>query len=179
VGERNDGRQSIETNGATITMPSDREIVITRVFEAPRKVVFDAWTRPEHVTHWWDPSRKPLAVCEIDLRPNGAFRFVNSGPDGMAHPFVGTYRDIDPPRRLVFTTRVAPSGAESVGTLVFTEHQGRTTLSLTIACQSKADCDALLQMRVDVGTMQTLEALEEYLATPMGSTSGDAGEKPR
>jgi uncharacterized protein YndB with AHSA1/START domain len=177
VGARNDVRKSIATNRTTITMPSDREIVITRVFEASRKVVFDAWTKPEHVTHWWDPNRRPLAVCEIDLRPGGAFRFVSSGLDGVTHPFIGTYRDIEPPGRLVFTTRVAPSGAESVGTLVFTEHQGRTTLTLTITCQSEADRDVLLQMRVDVGTTQTLHNLAQYLAAGISSTSGDGRQE--
>jgi uncharacterized protein YndB with AHSA1/START domain len=148
---------------ASVTLPSDREIVIMRDFDAPRTVVFDAWTKAEHVAHWWDPSRVPLAVCEIDLRPNGAFRFVNQGPAGPKHPFTGTYREIAAPDRLVFTTRISPSGAESVGTLVFTEHEGRTTLTMTIACQSMADRDALLTMRIDVGTTQTLDNLDEYL----------------
>jgi uncharacterized protein YndB with AHSA1/START domain len=147
---------------ARVTTPSDREIVITRAFDAPRTVVFDAWTTAEHVAQWWDPSRAPLAVCEIDLRPNGAFRFVHQGPDGLTHPFTGVYREIVAPARLVFTTR-SPSGAESVGTLVFTEHEGRTTLTMTIACQSMADRDALLRMRVDVGTARTLDNLDEYL----------------
>ena len=152
-----------ESHRATVTTPSNREIVITRAFNAPRRVVFDAWTKPEHVAQWWDPSRAPLAVCEIDLRPNGAFRFVHQGPAGSAHPFTGTYRDIAVPERLVFTTRNASSGAESVGTLVFSEHDGVTTLTMTIACQSQADRDALLKMGVDVGTTRTLDNLEEYL----------------
>jgi hypothetical protein len=63
---------------AKVTTLSDREIVITRVFDAPRSIVFEAWTKAEHVVHWWDPSGAPLSVCEIDLRPNGAFRFVNA-----------------------------------------------------------------------------------------------------
>ena len=160
-----DATSAVDVSGrATIARPSDREIVITRAFAAPRRVVFDAWTKPEHVAQWWDPSRTPLAVCEIDLRPNGGFRFVRQGPSGSAHPFTGVYREIAPPQRLVFTTK-APSGAESIGTLVFTEHDGVTSLRMTIACQSKADRDALLEMRVDVGTMRTLDNLEKYLAT--------------
>jgi uncharacterized protein YndB with AHSA1/START domain len=150
------------TRGATVTTPSEREIVITRIFNAPRTVVFEAWTKTEHVAQWWDPNRIPLAVCEIDLRPNGTFRFVNQGPDGVTHPFTGTYREIAAPARLVFTTR-SPSGAESVGTLVFNEHDGQTTLTMTIACASRADRDALLEMRVDVGTTRTLDNLDEYL----------------
>jgi uncharacterized protein YndB with AHSA1/START domain len=165
VGRPNDGSRLAmdELNRATVATPSDREVVITRVFDAPRRVVFDAWTKPEHVAQWWDPSRARLAVCEIDLRPNGAFRFIHQGPAGPGHPFTGMYREIAAPERLVFTTRNASSGAESVGTLLFTEHDGVTTLTMTIACQSKADRDALLKMRVDVGTARTLDNLEEYL----------------
>jgi uncharacterized protein YndB with AHSA1/START domain len=148
---------------ARVTTPSDLEIVITRAFDAPRTVVFDAWTKAEHVAQWWDPSGRPLAVCEIDLRPSGTFRFVHQGPDGLRHPFTGIYREIAPPERLVFTTR-SPSGAESVGMLVFSEHARRTTVTMTIACRSKADRDALLKMRVDVGTSRTLDNLDEYLS---------------
>ena len=70
--------------GATITLPSDREIRLVRLFNAPRHLVFEAWTKPEHVKHWWDPCGRPLAICEIDLRPRGTFRFVNSTPEGPA-----------------------------------------------------------------------------------------------
>jgi uncharacterized protein YndB with AHSA1/START domain len=151
------------TRTATVALPSDHEIVIIRDFDAPRAAVFDAWTKPEHVRQWWDPSRVPLAVCEIDLRPAGAFRFVHQGPAGPAQAFAGTYREISAPSRLVFATR-SPSGAESVGTLVFDEHRGTTTLTLTITCASRADRDELLKMRVDVGTTHTLNNLDAYLA---------------
>jgi uncharacterized protein YndB with AHSA1/START domain len=147
---------------ASISTPSDREIVITRSFDAPRRVVFDAWTKPEHVAAWWDPTGARLATCEIDLRPNGAFRFVHAGGRAEAAAFTGVYREIDPPRRLVFTTP-SPSGAESVGTLMFDEHHGITTLAMTITCASAADRDALLKMRVDVGTARTLDNLDAYL----------------
>jgi uncharacterized protein YndB with AHSA1/START domain len=147
-----------------VTTPSDREIVIARPFNAPRTTVFNAWTKAEHIAQWWDPSGVPLAVCEVDLRPDGAFRFVHQGPDGPKHPFTGVYREIAAPARLVFTTP-SPSGAESVGTLVFTERQGRTTLTMTIECRSMADRDALLKMRIDVGTARTLDNLDEYLGT--------------
>jgi uncharacterized protein YndB with AHSA1/START domain len=150
---------------AKVTMPSEREIVIERVFDAPRTLVFEAWTKAEHVAHWWDPSGTPLAVCEIDLRPGGAFRFVNGGPDGARYPFSGVYREITPPARLLFGTPSPASNDESGATLVFSEHDGKTTLTMTIACKSKADRDALLQMRVDVGTAKTLDNLDEYLGT--------------
>jgi uncharacterized protein YndB with AHSA1/START domain len=146
-----------------ITTPGDRQIVITRIFDAPRAAVFEAWTKAEHVTHWWDPNGLPLAVCEIDLRPNGAFRWVNRAPDGgEGHQFTGTYREIVPPERLVFGD---PSRPEQVATLVFTEEGKKTKLTLTIECATKKDRDALLQMRVDAGTAQTLENLAAYLPT--------------
>lgn len=153
------------TSGATVTTPSPREIVITRTFDAPRAVVFDAWTQPEHVRHWWDPSGAPLSVCEIDLRPHGAFRWVHGGAGGSEYSFAGTYREIAAPARLVFSTRMSPSGGESVGTLVFVEQDGRTTLTITIECASTADRDDLLRMRVAAGTARTLDNLASYLLT--------------
>ena len=146
---------------AQVTLPSDREILIVRAFAARRDLVFEAWTTPEHLAQWWDPSRERLASCDVDLRPNGTFRFI---PRGAKPPFIGTYRDIVPPERLVFSTVVAPSGAESIGTILFEEQDRRTIVRLTIACASQADRDALLKMRVDAGTLQTLENLDEYVA---------------
>ena len=147
----------------TITTPGDRRIVITRMFDALRAVVFEAWTTAEHVTHWWDPSGVPLAVCEIDLRPNGAFRWVNRAPDGgEGHSFAGIYREIDPPGKLVFTALDSPDRG---ATLVFTEEGRKTKLTITMDCASKQERDAMLQMRVDAGTAQTLENLAAYLPT--------------
>ena len=162
---RSDEKRSPMKNTGTfsVTTPTDREIVMTRVFDAPRSIVFEAWTKAEHVAHWWDPSGVPLAVCEIDLRPNGAFRWVHGGSGGGAYSFTGTYREITPPERLVFATRMFPSSPESVATLVFTEERGKTKLTMTIECHSIEDRDALLKMRVDAGTARTLENLAEYL----------------
>jgi uncharacterized protein YndB with AHSA1/START domain len=143
--------------------PAKPTIVMTQVFDAPRAVVFEAWTKAEHVTHWWDPSGEPLAVCEIDLRPNGAFRWVHSGANGAEYPFTGTYREIAPPERLVFTAQAFPGSPESVATLVFSEDGKQTKLTMTIECTSIEDRDAMLEIRVDVGTAQTLQNLAEYL----------------
>ena len=157
---------------AQVTLPSDCEILIIRAFAAPREVLFEAWTNPEHLARWWDPSSERLAWCDIDLRPNGTFRFV---PRGAMPPFIGTYREIVPPERLVFSTVVAQSGEESIGTLLFEERDGCTILRLTIACASQADRDALLEMRIDAGTLQTLENLNEYVAR----LSTDVAASPR
>ena len=161
-----DGRRDRESGPlknigpVTITTPGDRQIVITRIFDAPRAVVFEAWTKAEHVAHWWDPSGVPLAVCEIDLRPGGAFCWVNRAPDGgEGHSFTGTYREIAPPERIVFT------GLAGIATLGFTEDGKKTKLTMTIECATSKDRDALLQMRVHAGTAQTLENLAAYLPT--------------
>jgi uncharacterized protein YndB with AHSA1/START domain len=157
-----DGRKPTEAS-----LPSDVDIQITRSFDAPRESVFDAWTKAEQVAEWWDPSRRRLARCEIDLRPGGAFRFEHQkNADGSAHVFAGVYREITRPSRLVFTTP-SPSGGASIGTLQFHEHQGVTRLVMTITCSSKADRDALLRMRVDAGTIRSLENLSAFLARPI------------
>ena len=163
--DRKDERETAPVNNfgaVTITAPSDRQIVVTRIFDAPRGLVFEAWTKPEHVAHWWDPSGAPLAVCEIDLRPNGVFRFVNRAPDGgEGHSFSGIYREITPPGKLVLGSTSSPG----VSTLVFTEQGKRTKLTMTIECATKQDREFLLQMRVDAGTAQTLDNLAAYLPT--------------
>ena len=157
------GRKTAGTNNigaVTISIPDDRRIVITRLFDAPRALVFEAWTRAEHVAHWWDPSGLPLAVCEIDLRPNGAFRWVNRGPDGgEGHSFTGIYREIEPPGKLVFASQSGPGHS----TLLFTEEGTKTRLTITIECATSQERDLLLQMRVDAGTAKTLENLAAYL----------------
>lgn len=151
-----------------VSLQTDRAVVMTRSFDAPRSVVFEAWTRAEHVAQWWDPSGAPLAVCEIDLRPGGEFRWVNRGVPGSEHSFAGVYREIVAPEKLVFAVHRLPSPAGSVGTLVFTEQHNRTTLTMTIECESAADRDALIEMRVDAGTAQTLANLAAYLPRIVG-----------
>jgi uncharacterized protein YndB with AHSA1/START domain len=145
-----------------VTTPSDCEILLTRIFDAPRAAVFEAWTKPEHVKHWWDPSGVPLYACEIDLRPNGAFRWVNRA-HGEEHSFAGTYREIAAPERLVFTVKIFPSRPDPLATLLFSEEGNKTKLTMRIECNSIEDRDALLQMRMDVGTGRTLQNLAEYL----------------
>jgi uncharacterized protein YndB with AHSA1/START domain len=158
---RNDEQNAV-MDEATVTTPGDHQIVITRRFEAPRATVFEAWTKPEHVSQWWDPGGAPLASCEIDLRPGGEFRFVNQGNHGPA--FTGTYREITPPERLVFTTHVGPLHGGTTGTVEFHESNGSTRLVITMECQSAADRDAMLRIGVAEGTVRTLANLAAYLA---------------
>ena len=154
-------KASFKNIGAvSIATPGDRQIVITRVFDAPRTLVFETWTKAEHVARWWDPTGVPLAVCEIDLRPMGAFRWVNRASDGgEGHTFAGIYQEIVPPEKLVF------AGMAGTATLVFAEAGKRTRLTITMECASPQDREAMLQMRVDSGTAQTLENLAIYLPT--------------
>ena len=151
-----------------VTLPDDRQIRMRRAFAAPRAKVFAAWTRPEHVGRWWDPGGKPLAVCEIDLRPGGAFRWVNDVP-GHTQVFAGTYVEIVPPERLVLRMPPTPSGEGALSTVLFIDRGDTTELLVTIACGSPAERDMLLAMRVDEGTGRTLDNLERYLeAAPDG-----------
>jgi uncharacterized protein YndB with AHSA1/START domain len=144
----------------SVATPGDRQIVITRLFDAPRSLVFEAWTKAEHVRHWWDPSGLPLAVCEIDLRPDGAFRWVNSAPGcGEGYSFAGIYREIDPPAKLVFASSSGPCHS----TLIFSEEAEKTRLTITIECATAQERQILLQMRIDAGTAKTLENLAAYL----------------
>ena len=117
-----------------VTTPSDQEIRMTRLFDAPRHLVFEAMTKPEHVKRWWGRLGEgySVPVCEIDLRPGGAWRFVNRHPKGEA-VFYGVYREITPPERLVFTEIYEPfPDAESVVTSVFTEENGKTRITVTV-----------------------------------------------
>jgi len=131
-------------------------IVLFRTFSAPRDDIFEAWTKPEHVSRWWDPSGVPLLGCEIDLRPGGAFKFVNQGPPGVP-PFSGIYREIAPPERIVFEAMGA------IGTVLLKDVDGATYMTVSIACGSAAHLDQFLQMGVDVGTSQTLDNLVHYI----------------
>ena len=117
-------------DGTTLELPSDREILITRTFDASAKVVFEAVTRPEHVRRWWAPkSRGEMTACSIDLRVGGEWRFAMRASNGMTVEFYGTYREIDAPTRIVQTEIFAMfPDVVSVVTLTLTEKEGRTTL---------------------------------------------------
>ena len=139
-----------------VAEPDSRSIVLTRTVNAPRNQVFEAWTRPEHVSRWWDPAGKPLAECAIDLRPGGAFRFANDRSAGQER-FTGVYREIAPPERLVFESN------GSIGTVEFNEDGDVTHIVVTIECESTAERDHFLKMGIDVGTARTLDNLARYL----------------
>ncbi len=126
-------------------------IRLVRVLDAPPPLVFDAWTQPDQMAGWWDAAGERLTVCEIDLRPGGAFKFVSKGHPDM--PFAGTYQEIAPPDRLVFEAMGA------TGSVVLKLQAGKTLMTVEIACRSAEQLDQYLKMGVDVGTSQTLDNL--------------------
>ena len=146
-------------------------IILTRVLAAPCEQVFEAWTRPEHVTCWWDPSGEPLAECEIDLRPGGAFRFVNRHPPGT-HQFAGVYREIVPSRHLIFEAMGA------TGRVILDKTGGKTLLTVRIECGSAERFEQYLKMGIDTGTAKTLDNLVVYVGAMAQRTSSARSDTP-
>lgn len=139
----------------------DRELVFKRVFDAPRDLVFAAWTDPNHVAQWWGPNGFSTTIQEMDVRPGGVFRFVMRGPDGKDYPFDGAYVEIVAPSRIVFRGNIHDvPGQDVLTTVTFAEHEGKTKLTVhqVYAMESDATRGA------PVGWSQTLDRLAEYVA---------------
>jgi uncharacterized protein YndB with AHSA1/START domain len=136
-----------------------RKLVLARVFAARRPLVFEAWTKPEHIAKWWGPRGFSLPSCEMDLRPGGVFRFVMRGPDGLDYPFEGTYDEVERPARLVFRGTIH-EGVHVVTTVTF-EDRGAETL-VTVAQTYSAESDAT--RGAAEGWAQTLDKLGDALA---------------
>jgi uncharacterized protein YndB with AHSA1/START domain len=163
------------TGVTTYTTPNDREVVITRVVEAPRRLVFDTWTKPEHVQQWMlGPPGWTMPVCEIDLRPGGTWHFVWRKDNGSEMPMSGSYREVSPPDRLVTTERWGPEWPETVNTMELSESGGRTTITLTVTYPDKAARDAALETGMKDGMDHGYERLDELLAR-LVAKAGRAG----
>jgi uncharacterized protein YndB with AHSA1/START domain len=147
----------------TFTTPSEREIEMTRLFDAPRELLFEAFTNPEHVPHWFGPRGWSLPVCEIDLRPGGSWRYVMRGPNGEEMGMRGVYQEISPPERLVSTESFDDYPGESVNTLMLTEEDGKTRYTVTVLYADKDTRDAVLASGMSEGAAETLERLAERL----------------
>ncbi len=150
----------------TIDTPSDREIVMTRVFDAPREVLFDAFTNPALVPQWLTgPPDNTMPVCEIDLRVGGAYRYVWRGPDGKEMSSKGIFREVAPPERVVATERFEPSWyqGENVNTTTFVEAGGKTTVTLRIECGSKESRDGMLKTGMERGLAYSFDRLAAML----------------
>ena len=148
---------------ATVTLPTDEEIVITREFDAPRHLVYKAWTTPELVKRWWHAKRGEVTVAEIDLRVGARWRHAMVTPDGVEVAFHGEYREIVPNERIVSTEAYegAPGAEPTLNTATFEEVDGRTTVTIRIQAASKEVRDAILESGMEDGLQDALDLLEE------------------
>lgn len=152
-----------------LTARGDREIVMTRVFDAPRNLVFNAFTKPELVRRWLlGPDGWSMPVCEIDLRVGGRYRYVwRHDRDGTEMGMVGVYREIVVPERLVATEQFDDPWypGEAVGTLVLVEQGGKTTLTQTLLYESRETRDAVMKSPMESGVARSYDRLAELLAS--------------
>jgi uncharacterized protein YndB with AHSA1/START domain len=158
----------MKNNGMfNITAHGDREIVVTRVFDAPRRLVFDAYTKPELIKKWLlGPDGWSMPICEIDLRTGGKYRYVwRNETDGSEMGMGGVYRDVVPPERIVVTEVFDEAWypGEAVDTIVLVEHNGMTTLTQTILYDSRATRDAVLKSPMQTGMAASYDRLEKFL----------------
>jgi uncharacterized protein YndB with AHSA1/START domain len=158
---------SVSNSGSFhVTTPSDQEIRMTRLFDAPRQLVFEAMTRPEHVRQWWGRlgDGYSVPVCEIDLRPGGAWRFVNRHPKGEA-AFHGEYREVSPPSRLVFTEIFEEfPGTVSEVTTDFADEGGKTRITVTVRYPSVGVRNMVMASGMAKGAGISYDRLEDLVA---------------
>ncbi len=157
-----------ELSRLVVTLPSDTEIRMVRQFRAPRSLVFEAHTKPEHLRRWWGPQGSTLSVCEVDLRVGGQWRFVcveEAGEFG----FRGEYREISPVDRPVYTFEYeGMPGSVSVETIEFAEADGVTTLTDTAVFASKEERDGMLESGMEEGANDSMDRLGEVRAQLLG-----------
>jgi uncharacterized protein YndB with AHSA1/START domain len=151
---------------ATVTLPTDEQILITREFDAPKHLVYKAWTTPELVKRWWHANRGEVTSAEIDLRVGGMWRYVSVTDDGFEVGFHGEYREIVPNERIVSTEvyEGAPPEAPEEGTLntvTLTEAEGRTTLTVLVQAPNKEVRDAIIDSGMEAGMQDALDLLEQ------------------
>jgi uncharacterized protein YndB with AHSA1/START domain len=155
------------SGAATVTLPTDEQILIRREFDAPKEVVFKAYTTPELVKRWWHANRGVVTIAEIDLRVGGTWRYVAIADGGMEVGFHGEYREIVPNEKIVSTEifegmedTVYPENA-TLNTATFTEVDGRTTLEILVEAPSKEIRDAIIESGMEAGLQDALTLLEE------------------
>ncbi len=156
-----------DTGPLKVTTPTEREIVMTRVFDAPRSLVFDAYTKPELLRRWLlGPPGWSMVVCEIDLRVGGAYRYVWRNADGTEMGMGGVHREIVPPERIVITALFDQdwTGGETLNTLLLTEQDGKTTLTNTVLYSSREARDNALRTGMEQGMAAGYDRLAELLA---------------
>lgn len=156
---------STKTNPATA--PAEREFVFTHAFDAPRGLVFKAWTDPKHVAQWWGPHGFTNPVCELDVRPGGALRIHMRGPDGTVYPMTGVYSEIVAPERIVFSSAALDEEGnplfEVLNTVTFAEQGGKTTQTSQARVVRRTAKAAPYLQGMEAGWTQSLERLEAHL----------------
>jgi uncharacterized protein YndB with AHSA1/START domain len=152
------------TGTLKVSLPTEREVVMTRVFDAPRRLVFDALTKPELLKRWFGPRGWSLVVCEADLKVGGAWRWVLRGPDGRDMGMRGVYQEITPPERLVSTESFDDYPGESLNTLILSEDDGKTTFTITVRYASQEIRDAVIKSGMEHGAAECYDKLAEMLA---------------
>jgi uncharacterized protein YndB with AHSA1/START domain len=158
---------AMATSGtAHVTLPADDQILITREFDAPKHLVYKAWTTPELVKRYWSGHRGQTTIADIDLRVGGAWRYVMVADGGFEVAFHGEFREIVPNERIVSTEvyEGAPDG-QAVNTITFTETDGRTTLTLLMQLPSREVRDAIINSGMEVGMQEQMDMLEEIAAS--------------
>ena len=148
-----------------LSLPSDREIVGSRIMDAPPELVFKAYTDPDLIPRWWGPRRYATTVDKMDLRPGGVWRFVHRAADGGEYAFNGVYREIVPPKRLVYTFNYegAP-GHEAVETVTFEEAEGgKTRMTDHLLFETREERDGMLNSGMEEGAAETIDRLAELL----------------
>ncbi len=154
----------MNNNALKLTFPSGLETILTREFNAPRDLVFNVWTTPEHVKNWYGLRSSTMIVCEIDLRVGGAWRYVLQAPDGKQHGHSGVYKDITSPVSLVYSEMYEPlPDMDYLVTTTFTENNGKTQLQSHLLYKSQEHRDGHIQAGMEFGMNQTLNRLEELL----------------
>ena len=150
---------------ATVTLPTDEQVLITREFDAPKHLVYEAWTTPELVKRWWSADRGEVTLAEIDLRVGGMWRYVMVATGELEVGFHGEYREIIPNERIV-TTEVFEGipgvpGGEAMNTLTFTEVDGRTTLEILAEHTDKETRDMVIDTGMEAGMQEAMDHLEQ------------------
>lgn len=163
------------TGTLKVATPTDREIVLTRVFDAPRGLVFDAFTKPELLERWFGPRGWSLVVCEVDLKVGGGFRFVLRGPDGTDLGMRGVWREIVRPERSVHMESFDDFPGESQVTTVLVEEAGKTTLTATVLYPSREVRDTVIQSGMEHGAAESYDKLAELLPSLAARTDKSVG----
>jgi uncharacterized protein YndB with AHSA1/START domain len=155
---------AVNSQSASVTLPTDHQILITREFNAPKELVYEAWTTPELVKRWWSAKRGEATVAEIDLRVGGRWRYAMVTDDGMEVAFHGEYREVVPKERIVSTEvyEGIPDGESNatLNTATFEEEDGRTTLTILIEAPSRDTRDAIVASGMEDGLQDALDLLE-------------------